>query len=119
PIRTIGPAGSPHYAGSQLRFARMDANSPGSPQWEPENRRTIRRLCLLIVTFCLLAVCTVRPHAVRAAMEEFESMMGRKSDTAPAVPAKVPRRAQGPLDAMTPQAQAELLLDESVHNEEG
>jgi len=97
----------------------MDANSPGSPQWEPENRRTIRRLCLLIVTFCLLAVCTVRPHAVRAAMEEFESMMGRKSDTAPAVPAKVPRRAQGPLDAMTPQAQAELLLDESVHNEQG
>ena len=52
-------------------------------------------------------------------MEEFESMMGRKSDATPAVPAKVPRRAQGPLDAMTPQSQAELLLDESVHNEEG
>src|SRR5208282_2812008 len=47
------------------------------------------------------------------------SMMGRKSDAAPAVPAKVPRRAQGLLDAMTPQAQAELLLDESIHNEEG
>ena len=34
----------------------MSAYSPGPPQWEPDNRRTIRRLSLLIVIFGLLAV---------------------------------------------------------------
>jgi HEAT repeat protein len=97
----------------------MDAHSPGPPEFQPDNRRVIRRLGLLIAAFCLLGVSTVRPHAVRAAVDELESMMGRKSEAMPAVPAKVSRRAQGPLDAMTPQAQAELLLDESIHNEEG
>jgi HEAT repeat protein len=38
---------------------------------------------------------------------------------APASPAKIARRAQASLDAMTPQAQVELLLDEATHNEQG
>jgi HEAT repeats len=56
---------------------------------------------------------------VRAEVEALERLLGGKSDPGPTVPAKIPRREHGPLDAMTPQAQAELLLEEATQNERG
>jgi hypothetical protein len=95
-----------------------DFSQPAGPQ--PANTRSLGRLAVLLVAvLALLGYCVVRPDAVRAVRDEVEHMMGRESVPAPTAPAKVPRRAQGSLDAMTPQAQAELLLDEAIHNEQG
>jgi len=100
----------------------MHPYSPGSPAQtasQPGNRGAVRHVALLVLAISLLGFVVVCPQVVRAAMDEVASILGGKSDAAPAVAAKVPRRAQGPLDAMTPQAQAELLLDETIHNEQG
>ena len=95
-----------------------DSGEPcGTP---PVNTRSIGgRAVLLLLGFVLLGYCVFKPESVRAVREEVDRMMGREDVAPPPTPRKIPRRAQGPLDAMTPQAQAELLLDEAVHNEEG
>ena len=98
----------------------MGGYSPNSLGPQPANRSSLGRLAVLLaLVLLLLGYFIFRPEGARAAMAELRRMLGRESPAAPAVPVKIARRAQGPLDAMTPQAQAELLLDEAVHNEEG
>jgi len=91
--------------------------SSGPQSFDPG---TPARLAVLLgIALLFLVYCALRPGGVRAQVEEIERLLGRKNDAAPTAPPKNPRRAQGTVDAMTPQAQAELLLDEAVHNEEG
>ena len=98
-----------------MPYTSADSSGP-----QPEKRASPARLAVLLAIALIFAsYCIFRPGGVRAEIEEFERLLVHENPAAPPLPAKIPRRAQGPLDAMTPQAQAELLLDEAVHNEEG
>jgi hypothetical protein len=97
----------------------MDSYLPQFPAPTPDNRGNARKLVLLILVFVLLGLCTIRPHAVRAAVDRMESLLGHKRD-APAAPAG-PSLAdlETKLAPMTPQGQAELLLSEAVNHRPG
>lgn len=97
------------------------ANDPSLPfPPQPENARSpIPSVALAFAAFGLAGYWMARGDSVQALREQADRLLGRESATVLAAPARIPRRAQGSLDAMTPQAQVELLLDEAVHNEQG
>ena len=49
---------------------------------DPEYRIRARLLALMILIFGLVAVWTISPRAVRAAMDRIETEIGRKPDAA-------------------------------------
>jgi len=63
----------------------METYSPQTRSNDPEHRRRARLLVLVILLFGLVAVWTIRPHAVRAAVHQMEAMIGRRAE-APRTP---------------------------------
>jgi hypothetical protein len=94
----------------------MDPYLPELHEPRPDTGGTRRKGVLLSVVFCLVAFCVARPEIVRAAMEEVETILALKSTPVPASPAKFSKHLAGELEAMTPQAQGELLLEESLNH---
>lgn len=97
----------------------MDSYPPPSPTLAPDTRRTARVLILVILAFVLVALWTIRPNAVRAAVDRMESLIGRSSDAAVEQPAPSTADLEAKLGVMTPQGQAELLLSEAVNRRPG
>ena len=97
----------------------MDPFLPELHEPRPDNRAARRTSLLLGVAICLAAVCVAKPKIVSAAVEEIETILALKSAPVPASPAKFSNHLAGELEAMTPQAQAELLLEESVNHYAG
>jgi hypothetical protein len=64
----------------------MDRNVPQTRSTDPQHRRRARLLVLLILVFGLVALWTIRPSAVRAAVHHMESMLGGKSDASHVAP---------------------------------
>jgi len=53
---------------------------------------------LVTLVFCLVALWTIRPHAVRAAVGRMESLLGHKTDasrTAPIPPQQISKPNSG------------------------
>ena len=65
----------------------MNSVSPRTRSTDPEHRRTARLLVLLIFFFVLIGMWTIRPHAVRAAVDRMESVLGRTTSSSSAVAA--------------------------------
>ena len=97
----------------------MDPCSSRTPSVEPEHGHRARLLVLLILVFTLVALWTIRPDAVRAAIERMESLLGRTAHAAAAPPAPSADELEARLTAMTPQGQAELLVSEAAGHRPG
>ena len=97
----------------------MDPYIPELHEPQPANRGPVVRVVLLTVVVGLAGMCILKPQAVRAAIEEIETILALKSTPVPASPAKFSDHLAGQLEAMTPQGQAELLLEESVNHYAG
>jgi len=97
----------------------MDSYSPQPPAVGPDNRGITRKLILVILLFCLVGLWTIRAHAVRAAVDRMESMLGRKSDVPATPPAVSTVDLEAKLAPMTAQGQAELLLSEALNHRPG
>jgi len=66
----------------------MDPYIPELHQPEPEHGRPVVRVLMLTIVIGLAGVCILKPQAVRAAVEEIETILALKSTPAPASPAK-------------------------------
>jgi len=98
----------------------VENNSPSSTGPQPANAPGyVRVAALSLAITAVFCFFLFRPDSVRALREEAGHLLGHEADSTPVTAAKIPRRVQGALDAMTPQAQVEILLDEAVHNEQG
>jgi len=65
----------------------MDSRVPQNRSTDSGHRRRVRLLVLMILVFTLIAIWTIRPDAVRAAVEHMDSMFGRKADATRQLPA--------------------------------
>ena len=65
---------------------------------------------------CLLLIAAVQPHGVKAAWDEFSKIIGLTSDPLPASPARLSDHETEELARMTPQLQAERLLERSINH---
>ncbi len=65
----------------------MDSYCPRTRSTDPEHRYRARMLVLLILAFTLVAIWTIRPHAVRAAVDRMETILGAKTDASGVAPA--------------------------------
>jgi hypothetical protein len=72
----------------------MDPYCPQNRSTDPEYRRRVRLLVLVILVFSLVAIWTIRPDAVRAAVDRMDSMLGRKIDASRPPPAPVSRASK-------------------------
>jgi len=69
----------------------MDSPNPQNRATDPGFRRRASLLVLVILVFGLIGIWTIRPDAVRAAVERLDSMFGRKNDVSQQAPASAPR----------------------------
>ncbi|MGB0034835.1 MAG: hypothetical protein WBP79_05100 [Candidatus Acidiferrales bacterium] len=82
-----------------------------------------RGMRLAIVSSAVLLVLTfffvLNPASAKAAWEEIASMIQLKSDPLPASPAKFSEHLNEGLVNLSPQKQAELLLEETINHYDG
>ncbi len=97
----------------------MDPDCSQIPSFEPENGHRARLLVLLILVFTLVALWTVSPDAVRAAINRMELLLGRTAHAAAAPPSASTEELEAKLMTMTAQGQAELLISEAVDRHPG
>ena len=97
----------------------MDPYSPQTRSTDPEHRRRARLLVLMILVSGLVALWTIRPDAVRAAVDRMESLLVHRSSAAEPPPAPSTADLEAKLAPLTAQAQAELLLSEVVNHRPG
>jgi len=97
----------------------MGPSSTQIPSIEPEHGHRARLLFLVILVFTLVALWTISPHAVRAALDRMESLLGHTAHAAASPPASTPADLEARLTAMTAQGQAELLVAEAVNHHPG
>ncbi len=71
------------------------------------------------LVLCVVLFAALQPHAVQAAWEELEKVIGLKSDPLPASPARISEHETDELARMTPQQQAERLLERSINHYKG
>lgn len=91
-----------------------------APGDQPISATSGSRLPLVGFLVCLIVLgATFRPSAVQAAWEEIEKVIGLKSEPLPASPAKMSEHEIEDLGNITPQQQAELLLERSVNHYSG
>jgi len=88
---------------------------------EPQTAGSRIRLGWIVAFLLGFAMVMFRAHpdAVLAAVNEIETVLSLKSAPMPASPPKFSAELAGKVDAMTPQAQAELLMDESINHYAG
>ncbi|HTQ86022.1 MAG TPA: hypothetical protein VMI93_07415 [Candidatus Solibacter sp.] len=72
----------------------MNRVSPQTRSTDPEHRRTARLLVLVTFFFVLVGMWTIRPDAVRAAVDRMESLLGRKTDASHEPPAPIQQPAK-------------------------
>ena len=70
----------------------MESPIPQNRSTDPGHQRKVRVLVLVILAFVLLGLWTIRPDAVRAAVERMDSVFGRSNDTSH----QAPMRAEEP-----------------------
>jgi len=70
----------------------MDSRFPQNRSTDPGHQRKVRLLILVILAFVLVGLWTIRPDAVRAAVERMDSVFGRSND----VSHQAPMRAEQP-----------------------
>jgi len=97
----------------------VDPYSPDLQQPQPAGRRI--RVSWIVGFLLGFAIVMFRAHpdVVLAAVDEIETVLQLKSTPVPASPPKFSPELAGQVDAMTPQGQAELLLDESINHYAG
>jgi len=97
----------------------MDTSSSQIPPIEHEHGHRARLLVLLILVFTLVALWTISPHAVRAAVDRMDSLLGHTAHPVASPPASTPGNLEAKLTAMTVQRQAELLVSAAVNHHPG
>jgi hypothetical protein len=73
----------------------MHPNHPKTRSTDPEHRRRARLLLLVTLVFVFVGLCTIRPQAVRAAVNRMESLLGVKTDAPRSAPVP-PRQSSKP-----------------------
>jgi len=99
----------------------MNLPQPTSPgEIRPESSDSKNRIFVFAgLAFFLLLLATTNPASVKAAWEEFERIIQLKSDPLPASPAKLSGHEIEELSSMSPQQQAELLMERAINHYDG
>jgi hypothetical protein len=79
----------------------------------------VRFVAMLGLTGLLFLLAVSHPATIRAAWTEIESIIQLKSTPLPASPARLSEHESESLDSMTPQKQAQLLLERAVNHYDG
>lgn len=96
------------------------SEQPNSENREIRPERRARPASVVAGVLGLFAMLTIlRPAPIQAAWAELERIIQLKSDPLPASPAKLSDHETENLSAMTPQHQAELLMERAIHHYEG
>jgi hypothetical protein len=102
-----------------------------NPKWSPEPRASSegirpatprignRRLVVLVIALALTILVIANPAPVKAAWAEFERIIQLNGDPLPASPAKLSDHEIEALTSMTPQQQAQLLLERAINHYDG
>jgi HEAT repeat protein len=78
-----------------------------------------RRLVVLVIALTLALLAAVNPAPLKAAWAEFERIIQLKGDPLPASPARLSDHEIEALSAMSPQQQAQLLMERAINHYEG
>jgi hypothetical protein len=79
----------------------------------------IRFVAMLGLTGALFLLAASHPASIRAAWAEIESIIELKSTPLPASPARLSEHESEALDSMTPQQQAQRLLERAINHYDG
>ncbi len=85
----------------------------------PDSPSGARLLVLLAIAAVALLLSFANPAPLKAAWNEFERIIQLKGDPLPASPAKLSDHEIEGLDSMSPQNQAELLIERAINHYDG
>jgi hypothetical protein len=103
----------------------MNQEQPREPQISPgeicpeSSSVGKRQIVFLGLTLLLVLLIAANPGSVKAAWAEFERIIELKSDPLPASPAKISDHETAELSSMTPQQQAQLLMERAINHYQG
>jgi len=99
----------------------MSPEQPNSKgELRPETPQIgIRFVAMLGLTAVIFLLAAAHPASIRAAWAEIERIIQLKSAPLPASPARLSEHESEALDSMTPQKQAQLLLERAINHYDG
>jgi HEAT repeats len=99
----------------------MSPEQPNSKgELRPETPQIgIRFVAMLGLTAVIFLLAAAHPASIRAAWAEIERIIQLKSAPLPASPARLSEHESETLDSMTPQKQAQLLLERAINHYDG
>jgi hypothetical protein len=77
------------------------------------------RLFVLLIAFSITALAAMNPAPVKAAWAEFERIIALNGEPLPASPARLSDHEIESLSAMSPQQQAQLLMERAINHYDG